>query len=505
MLDWQYTLDKVGNVTGITDTLPANNKSFAYQDYQYFLTTGNGPWGTRSWSYDKIGNRLTETRGATTDTYVYTLNVAGGRSPKLDKINLGLGGVKDVTADAAGNETQVNVAGNVIDRTYDAVGRLTSQARGAAQTSSTFLYDGRGFLRSASGSSPATAGTAIFCDGFESGTIAARGGAGSSCFEEKRVEPTYDSNGLLQSIRRDSKSQHVLYFAGRPVALFEEELAIADPDPEEVELATIFLSLRYLTTDHLGTPILMTGSTGTSLWSGGFEPFGADWNGAQTAGLSLRFPGQWDDPSWSASGLGNPLSYNVFRWYSNTTARYEQPDPIKLRGGFNLYLYGRSSATRWFDSLGLDPNLPPVDRDGRDPFVQPFDLRFPSGPWGDRPSRGCCDKKEIAKGLEGADQNLRTMLGGQLLEGNPAGALYRGSFCRADGWCQPDLPGPNIAFDPYISPDITDPCSRFCTRVHEWFHRTDTRYHHTSWDEAKKERYREEPAYVLEKACLRSF
>ncbi len=50
-LDWSYTVDAVGNPTAIADSLvPANNKSYAYQNYQYFLTTGNGPWGTRSWT-----------------------------------------------------------------------------------------------------------------------------------------------------------------------------------------------------------------------------------------------------------------------------------------------------------------------------------------------------------------------------------------------------------------------------------------------------------------------
>ncbi len=84
VLDWSYTTDPVGNITGITD-LPnaANNRTYAYQDIQYFLTQGNGPWGPRSWTYDRIGDRLTETRGTVTDTYAYPTNTAGGRNPKL--------------------------------------------------------------------------------------------------------------------------------------------------------------------------------------------------------------------------------------------------------------------------------------------------------------------------------------------------------------------------------------------------------------------------------------
>ena len=44
------------------DTQIATNqvRSFTYQDYQYFLTTGSSPnaWGSRTWAYDAIGNRL---------------------------------------------------------------------------------------------------------------------------------------------------------------------------------------------------------------------------------------------------------------------------------------------------------------------------------------------------------------------------------------------------------------------------------------------------------------
>ncbi len=77
--DWDYTVDAVGNPLQIADLLvPAQSRTYAYQDYQYSLTQGNGPWGTRSWTYDRIGNRLTETRGGVTDTYGYT-----GGNPKL--------------------------------------------------------------------------------------------------------------------------------------------------------------------------------------------------------------------------------------------------------------------------------------------------------------------------------------------------------------------------------------------------------------------------------------
>ncbi len=103
-LDWAYTTDAVGNVTAIADSLnPSGSRGFSYQDVQYFLTQGNGPWGTRSWTYDRMGNRLSETHDGVTDSYTYAPNAAAGNSPRLAGINRGGGGASSqLFYDAAG-------------------------------------------------------------------------------------------------------------------------------------------------------------------------------------------------------------------------------------------------------------------------------------------------------------------------------------------------------------------------------------------------------------------
>ena len=88
LLDWRYTTDKIGNILSIADQAgPAQNRSYGYQDVAYFLTQGNGPWGNQSWTYDKIGNRLTETRNGSTSAYGYLPNSTSGRNPKLLEIS----------------------------------------------------------------------------------------------------------------------------------------------------------------------------------------------------------------------------------------------------------------------------------------------------------------------------------------------------------------------------------------------------------------------------------
>ena len=67
-----YTIGPSGNITAITDTLdPNRNKTFGYDDL-YRLTSAAGIYGTASYTYDKVGNRLTKTLNSETDNYAYT-------------------------------------------------------------------------------------------------------------------------------------------------------------------------------------------------------------------------------------------------------------------------------------------------------------------------------------------------------------------------------------------------------------------------------------------------
>ncbi|MCP4902867.1 MAG: hypothetical protein GY906_38385, partial [bacterium] len=347
LLDWQYSTDDEGNVTAITDLLdPANNRVFGYHDVQYFLIQGDGPWGNRGWTYDKIGNRLTETRDGQTDTYVYLPNLAGGNSAQLAEIQLGAGGTRTYAYDAAGNQTQVVDQGDVIDWTYDDASRLSRIERPSAPATTVFLYDGRSFLRSSTGRAPITEGDPLFCDGFESGDlsnwIVEESGRGPAvCLATAETGPVYSSEGVLHSLLKTAvlASGHVLYFDGRPVAILEPN--------------TVLPQLAYLSVDHLGTPLLASDVVAANLWEGGLGPFGEDHNGAQSAGIFLRFLGQWEDATWKDSSSGSKLHYNLHRSYSSRQGRYTKADPIGLRTSFNLYTYTSSNPILFVDPDGL--------------------------------------------------------------------------------------------------------------------------------------------------------
>jgi len=114
--------------------------------------------------------------------------------------------------------------------------------------------------------------------------------------------------------------------------------------------------------DHLNTPRLVADTAGTTVWRWDQqEPFGnspanEDPDANSVAfDLPLRLPGQRYDAATA-------LHYNYFRDYDPSIGRYEESDPIGLRGGLNTYAYVSGDPLHAIDQFGLAPNdLPETD------------------------------------------------------------------------------------------------------------------------------------------------
>jgi RHS repeat-associated protein len=241
------------------------------------------------------------------------------RNPKLQSITLANGaGSRMIRYDQIGDETLTSDPQQEHLRSYDAAGKLSKLFATVTRASSTLRYDGRGFLAEAKQEITA-------------------------CYPLGQ-KPTYSSAGVLMQRRQYMQltpatavsEDAVLYFAGRPIAT--------------VKTAPGTPVVTFVTTDHLGTPMLTTNAASMALWSGGFEPFGADWGSAESSGVFLRFPGQWSDPAWSVS---EGLVHNVNRWAQTATGRYERPDPLDFRGSRRRYGYVRNRPLFYTDRLGL--------------------------------------------------------------------------------------------------------------------------------------------------------
>ncbi len=342
-MDWQYTTDAVGNVLEIADQInPVRGRAYDYQDYQYYLIAGVGPWGALSWTYDQSGNRLAETRDGSSIRYAYSSNATG---KNLSKLVSTTGGAGDNTFnlysyDAAGNLVYKNFGDSKARYRFNSAGRLSEMLRDGANKapSRTQLnYDGRSYLRRS------------MLTPFLGAQV-----------QDWVTRATYSSEGLLyhRSIERHptpasprdapitEEDDYLFYFAGRPVA----QLTSAG-------------ALVYLVADHLGTPVLATDEAGGVEWQDGFEPFGAVYSDALAVGVFLRFPGQWEDVTWAESTPGARAFYNVHRWYEPDEGHYITPDPFQqtllafefgiiLQLG-NLYSYALQRPLVLVDPLGL--------------------------------------------------------------------------------------------------------------------------------------------------------
>jgi RHS repeat-associated protein len=99
--------------------------------------------------------------------------------------------------------------------------------------------------------------------------------------------------------------------------------------------------------DHLGTPQELTSADGKIVWSAHYQAYGKITRlDVSAVDNPLRFQGQYFDRE---SGL----HYNRHRYYNPDNGRYLTPDPVKLAGGVNGYLYV-PNPTGWVDPLGLN-------------------------------------------------------------------------------------------------------------------------------------------------------
>ncbi len=390
-LDLLFTTDAVGNILGQSGAVLGRHHDFTYtyQDVHYFLTGATGPWGERGWSYDRIGNRLSESRGpgAPVSAYSYLPSTGGGNSPTLHRVEPAPegepGSSQLYTFDPAGNLSEVahgreeTTARRSLFAT-GADGRLSGLTTSDGPGSTALTYDGRGFLHRSNltfSDSP---------DFIETEPLYSSEGVLLARRSEQRTSRGGDQDDQLPAIQvTTERTTFILYFAGRPM------VQLGQPGAAEIG------DLLCLTTDHLGTPLLATEPSGAAVWAGGVEPFGAfldlrpvppgdgdqDPAGA-TAGaggdlgsltaasefpsdrIFLRYPGQWDDASWRSRGLGGALYHNVHRWYDSSTGHYIQVDPIAAGAAHAVgpryypfstepYLYVGNHPLRLVDPLGL--------------------------------------------------------------------------------------------------------------------------------------------------------
>ncbi|HID69048.1 MAG TPA: RHS repeat protein, partial [Desulfobacterales bacterium] len=336
VLNRTYTQNALGNVTTITDNLDTgNNQGFTYDDLSR-IDSETGNYGSRTYSHDKTGNRLSLIQSGTTTTYSYEAT-----SNKLTQVD---------------NNS----------RSYDLAGMTTGSENGKYQ----YSYNEGNRLESLSEKN----GTMFFIIPIKDEGGQVTGTVVNFLSKYNKTHYLYDGFGrrtesLLSSGNSGTYHYHynqsgkllgLTFYDGNGTHLSSKEFIWLDNLPV-AQVDTIFTSsgaiessnIIWLHTDHLNTPLFATNAVGNVVWRWDRDAFGTTEPDTDPDGdgvfvdIPLRFPGQV-----KMSGDGN-LYYNMYRFYESGVGRYLTPDPIGLDGGINLFSYVLNDPVNWIDPWGL--------------------------------------------------------------------------------------------------------------------------------------------------------
>lgn len=306
-----YTFDKIGNIT----TKETEHGDYAYNyDAIYEVTGAIGPALQETFTYDRAGNRLTDSATQTQWTYNADNELSG-----FDNVTY--------SYDNNGNTISETRNDQITKYIYNAKNRLEKVELPDGRIA-TYSYDpfGRRVKKEITVTNVIASNSEAISSSTGGGEIT------YYLYADEGLIGEYDANGNLK------KSYGWLpdgTWGTDPIFMYENG------------------SYYFYHNDHLGTPQKMTDESGNVVWSAKYSAFGKavvdedpDADGI-TVSNNLRFPGQYFDEETGKH-------YNWNRYYDPTSGRYTQVDPIGFRGGDeNLYGYVGGNPVNFNDPYGL--------------------------------------------------------------------------------------------------------------------------------------------------------
>ncbi|WP_238995483.1 RHS repeat-associated core domain-containing protein [Streptomyces cyaneogriseus] len=269
--------------------------------------TGCAPGRTTSYTYDKVGNRLSSTLGATATSYTYDA------ADQLTSTTTG-NTTSAYEYDADGNQSKAGAD----TYAYNLAGRISA----ATVAGASYTYD-----HDASGNQVATA---------QNGTVTNR--------------TQWDPNAPLPILATEYDSAWAIKQSYR-----------YDPLGQPAATKTGSGAVFYYHHDTQGSPVDVTSSTGTLHQRWAYDQFGTRVLNTTTGGAPASTP-SYTGARYEAS-TGN-LDLHA-RQYNPTTGRFTSPDPV-TRGqstpSVSAYAYADNVPTLLTDRSGLTPDDPNNDR-----------------------------------------------------------------------------------------------------------------------------------------------
>ena len=369
LLNYAYTYDAVGNITG--RKTEHGDYVYAYDELDRLTTVTNPTLNDEAYTYDEVGNRLTDAKAV------------GEWSYETDDRLSARPGVT-YTYDANGSLTEKNDNGAISKYIYDVTGRMTEVRDGNNLLIAAYAYDpmGRRISKTVAGA------TTYFL---------------------------YSDEGLLAEA--DGAGNILRQYGWKPDGIW-------GTDPLYMMEGG---NTYYYQNDYLGTPQKMISQSGAVVWSAKYESFGQAHADATTVDNPLRFPGQYFDAEtglhynyhrYYNAALGRYTISDLLGLIPNLILAPELPNEISD--------YYRMFTTREFLAFGLNHVYIYV---GNNPLgrIDPLGLRRASnkGPSGKtKCNHNCWDNYLIswasgaalgyAYGAAGGPAGAATALGGMI-------------------------------------------------------------------------------------------
>ncbi len=308
-MDYDYTYDAAGNITG--KATEHGLYTYAYDQLDQLNQANNpDPLPDEAYTYDPVGNRLTDSAFTDASAAPYTW-VYDGRDRLIQR--------------------------GPVTYSYDANGSLIRQTHGQSGEETHFVYDLNNRLVEVRDQTDTPIATYAY-DPF--GRRIRKTAPGKTTYY------LYAQEGL--AAEADSAGNITSTYGYRPDSLWGTK-------PLFLQQGSTF---GYYHTDHLGTPQTITAANGAVLWSAEYDAFGKAQITTASIVNNLRFPGQYYD-------VETGLHYNLMRYYDPSTDRYITADPLGILFGGNtvpkdkklnhLYSYVGNNPLRYSDPFGLEP------------------------------------------------------------------------------------------------------------------------------------------------------
>jgi RHS repeat-associated protein len=320
IIEQSYTRDRIGNITAIGVTGAGTTRYTL--DALYRLKTVAAPIAADSeaFSYDRLGNRLTATRGgtgigasgSTTSYYIYYMAAPTGadRGAVPPSYNNRL---KEVRTGSASGPIETTFV-------YDDEGRVIGQSGGAARS---FTWDAKGRLISEGSETYAY-------DPLDHRVRRAGGTLGTLDYflEGEHLESVYKNNKIQEK-----------YFRGLSI----DEL-VAGFTTQNDGLVPFFFQH-----DHVNSVVAVSKPNGGTQQRTSYRAFGEEQSGTGAHISRLKYTGREDD--------GTGLYQYRARYYDPRHGRFISEDPKRFDAGANFYAYVENNPINANDPSGLDTRI----------------------------------------------------------------------------------------------------------------------------------------------------